>query len=129
MTLLDADGDEIVLGSPEADADALVGVRRTTLAARLKAIYGDVDKVDSFVGMVSEKHRPGTEFGELQLAMWKRQFEALRDGDRFFYRSDPELQVIEEKYGISARHTLAEVIAANTDVDVQPDVFKVEDEE
>ncbi len=129
VTLLDADGNEIVLGSPEADADALVGVRRTTLAARLKAIYGDVDKVDSFVGMVSEKHRPGTEFGELQLAMWKRQFEALRDGDRFFYRADPELAVIEEKYGISARHTLAEVIEANTDVDVQPDVFKVADEE
>ena len=34
------------------------GVRRTTLAARLKAIYGSVDKVDAFVGMVSEPHVP-----------------------------------------------------------------------
>ena len=86
-----------------------------------------MNKVDSFVGMVSEKHRPGTEFGELQLAMWKEQFEALRDGDRFFYRGDPELERIEEKYDISARHTLAEVIEANTDLTVQPNVFRVEE--
>jgi hypothetical protein len=125
VSLLDAQGDQIELETPEADADAVTGVRRTTLAARLKAIYGDVGKVDSFVGMVSEKHRPGTEFGELQLAMWKRQFEALRDGDRFFYTADPELAVIEDKYGISPRHTLAEVIEANTNMDVQPAVFKV----
>ena len=115
----------LVLGSPEADADAVTGIRRTTLAARLKAIYGEVGKLDSFVGMVSEKHRPGTEFGELQLAMWTRQFEALRDGDRFFYRADPALQVIEDRYAISAERTLAEVIEANTDLDVQPDVFQV----
>ena len=41
--------------------------------------------------MVSEKHVPGTEFGALQLAMWKKQFAALRDGDRFFYANDPVL--------------------------------------
>jgi hypothetical protein len=26
--------------------------------------------------------------------MWKRQFEALRDGDRFFYLNDPELATV-----------------------------------
>ena len=40
----------------------MVGVRRTTLAARLKAVYGDVESVDAFVGMTSEKHVAGTEF-------------------------------------------------------------------
>jgi hypothetical protein len=125
VELVDAQGDPIALGTPEADADAVVGVRRSTLAARLKAIYGDVDKVDSFVGMVSERHLPGTEFGALQLAMWKEQFEALRDGDRFFYLDDPELARIQENYDISARHTLAEVIEANTDLTVQPNVFEV----
>jgi hypothetical protein len=38
--------------------------------------------------------RQGTELGPLQLAMWKRQFEALRDGDRFFYLNDPELATV-----------------------------------
>ncbi len=41
--------------------------------------------------MVAEPHVTGTEFGPLQLAIWKRQFTALRDGDRFFYANDPEL--------------------------------------
>ena len=64
-------------------------MRRTTLAARLQRVYGNVDKVDAFTGMLAEPHVLGTEFGELQLAIWKRQFQALRDGDRFFYLNDP----------------------------------------
>jgi hypothetical protein len=100
-------------------------VRRTTLAARLKALYGDVDDLDAFVGMVSERHVPGTELGELQLAIWRRQFEALRDGDRFFYANDRELGAIERRYGLTYRHTLAEIIELNTDAEVEPNVFKV----
>ncbi len=67
---------------------------------------------------------PGTEFGELQLAIWKKQFEALRDGDRFFYAADRELGAIERRYGISYRQTLAQVIEMNTQEDVQPNVFR-----
>jgi hypothetical protein len=100
-------------------------VRRTTVAARLRAIYGSVNRIDAFVGMVAERHLPGTEFGELQLAIWKKQFEALRDGDRFFYLHDPVLPTIEALYGVTYRHTLAEIIELNTDVDVQPNVFEV----
>jgi hypothetical protein len=74
-------------------------VRRTTLAARLKAIYGSVDNVDAFVGMVSEPHLPGSDFGQLQYAMWKRQFEDLRDGDANFYRWNRNLQRIMREYG------------------------------
>ena len=81
-------------------------------------MFGDVDAVDAFTGMVSEPHVEGTEFGELQLAMWTRQFEALRDGDRFFYANDPALDEIADQYGIDYRMTLADVIAANTDAEV-----------
>ena len=76
--------------------------------------------------MVAEQHVPGTEFGELQLAIWKRQFEALRDGDRFFYANDPALALIERDYGISARRTLAQIIEDNTELDVRDDVFKLD---
>jgi Animal haem peroxidase len=124
VELRNSAGNVIPLGSPEADTDAVVGIRRTTLAARLKAIYREVGNLDAFVGMVSERHVPGTEFGELQLAIWTRQFEALRDGDRFFYRNDPALREIERRFGITYRHTLAEIIELNTDVDVQANVFK-----
>ncbi len=124
VALFDADGNSIPLGSEAADAEAVTGVRRTTLAARLKAIYGDVSKIDAFVGMLSEKHVAGTEFGELQLAMWKKQFTALRDGDRFFYGSDAaELKAIKQKYGITFQKTLAQIIEQNTGIDVQDNVF------
>ena len=75
--------------------------------------------------MVAEPHVAGTEFGELQLAIWKRQFEALRDGDRFFYANDPALKEIQRRYGISYRRTLAQLIVANTGARVQANAFKL----
>ncbi len=124
VELRDDQQQAVALGSEEAQEEAVTGTRRTTLASRLKAIYGEVDRLDAFVGMVSERHVAGTEFGELQLAIWRKQFEALRDGDRFFYLNDPVLGVIEREYGIGYRHTLAELIRQNTGATVQPDVFK-----
>ena len=124
VRLRDAEGDVIPLASDEAGEDAVSGVRRSSLAARLKAVYGRVDRVDAFTGMVSEKHLPGTEFGPLQLAIWKKQFQALRDGDRFFYLNDPALNAIRQTYGITYRHTLAELIKLDAGVTVEPNVFK-----
>jgi hypothetical protein len=124
VQLRDINGNVIPLNSPNAQEDAVVGVRRTTLAARLRAIYGNVNKVDAFVGMVSEKHVPGTEFGPLQLAIWKKQFAALRDGDRFFYLNDPALQTIQQTYGITYQHTLADIIKLDTGVTFPSNVFK-----
>jgi Animal haem peroxidase len=126
LELRDAEGNVIPLGSDEANEDAVVGIRRISLATRLRAIYGDVNKVDAFVGMVSEKHVPGTEFGPLQLAIWKKQFEALRDGDRFFYANDPVLGTISQNYGITFRHTLAELIKLDANLTVAANVFKAE---
>jgi hypothetical protein len=115
--LRDRNGNLVQPGTDEAEESVTRVVRRSPLAARLKAIYGDVNKVDAFVGMVSEKHVSGSEFGELQLAMWKKQFEALRDGDRFFYANDPALALINKYFRISYQRSLAELIATNSDVD------------
>jgi hypothetical protein len=101
--------------TPEAD-NAVRGVRRTPLAARLKGIYGDVDKVDAFIGMICEPHLPGCELGELQAAIWRREFTTLRDGDRFWYESYPVLEIIRRAFGIDYRTTLGDVIARNTDI-------------
>jgi hypothetical protein len=124
VKLLDANGKVVNPKSPQATEEVVTGIRRTTVAARLKAIYGSVDKVDAFVGMMSEQHLPGTEFGELQLAMWRKQFAAIRDGDRFFYLNDPALKQIARTYGVAFGNTLAQVITANTGTAVQSDVFK-----
>jgi peroxidase len=124
MELRDRAGYTLEPGTDAADATAVGSARRATIAARLRALYGDVNKVDAFVGMSAEPHVAGAEFGELQLAIWKKQFEALRDGDRFFYGSDPVLDTIKQLYGIDFRRTLGRIIEQNTDVDVEPNVFK-----
>lgn len=96
--------------------DPVRDVRATTRAARLRALYGSVDNVDAFVGMIVEPHVAGSELGELQRAMWAREFQRLRDGDRFFYGNDPGLTYIRNTYGIDFRRNLGDIIAANTDV-------------
>jgi hypothetical protein len=112
VALFDIDGNPT---TPAAD-NATHGVRRTPLAARLMAIYGDIDAVDPFVGMACEARLPGSELGELQAAIWRREFASLRDGDRFFYENNPALVFIRDTYGIDFRTTLGDVIARNTDI-------------
>jgi hypothetical protein len=129
--LLNKDGVEVAPGSPEADTTVVKVTRATTLAARLKAIYGSVDDVDAFTGMVAEPHLRGSEFGELQRAMWTRQFLALRDGDRFFYANDPYLSRIRDLYGVDFRANLGDIIARNTDIprdELARNVFEVQEE-
>lgn len=121
--LYDRHGDEV----PPGSAAATAGERRTPTAARLRAIYGDVSTMDAFVGMLAEPRVPGSELGELQQAIWQRQFADLRDGDRFFYRNDPVLETIRQRFGIDYRHDLGDLIALNTDVprsSLAADVFR-----
>jgi hypothetical protein len=125
----DINGNPVAIG--EADGTTSV-TRATTLAARLRGVYGSVNNVDAFVGMISEPHLPGSEMGELQTAIWARQFQALRDGDRFFYGNDQGLSTIKSQYGIDFHTTLGQVIARNTDLpaaDINPDVFLVADDD
>jgi peroxidase len=76
VSIRDRDGNLVPLGSPEAQEEAVTGLRRTTLASRLKEIYGDVDKLDAFVGMVSApraRHRVrGTAARHVEEAVRKR---------------------------------------------------------
>ncbi|GAA3545723.1 hypothetical protein GCM10022419_027460 [Nonomuraea rosea] len=129
LQLFDIDGTAL---PADDDASATRSVRRTTTAARLRAIYGNVNNVDAFVGMVAEPHVPGTEFGELQLAIWTRQFQALRDADRFYFGNNMGLSTIRQQYGIDFRRTLGQLIAANTDIpaaELNDNVFLVSDDE
>jgi len=119
-------GEKVTPGTEEADTTVTRAIRRTTVAARLRALYGSVDRVDAFVGMMTEPHARGAEMGELQQAMWAKQFSALRDGDRFFYGNDPGLSLIKRQFGIDFRVSLGDLIAANTDVErdeLSEDVF------
>ncbi len=124
IALRDIDG--AAIGRTDRTAileQAVSGTRRSTLAARLRAVYGSVDEVDAFVGMIAEPHLRGSDLGELQSVIWRDQFQRLRDGDRFFFGNDPTLAAIESAYGISYKRTLAQVIESNSVARVQDDVF------
>lgn len=126
VQLLDIDNNVIDPNNAVAVQQQVVtAIRRTTVAARLRAIYGSVDKVDAFIGMAAEPHPIGKEVGELQEAILRDQFTRLRDGDRFFFANDPALTMIEQQFGVTFRHTLAEIIQLNTGTRVQADVFRI----
>ena len=133
MQIFDREGVELDQADEDAmEASGVTGVRRTPLAARLKAIYGSVDRVDAFVGMVAEAHEPGSDLGELQRAIWAEQFQSLRDGDRFFYGNDPGLRRIKDLYALDYRVSLGDVIALNTDIpreELADNVFVLQPEE
>jgi Animal haem peroxidase len=134
VELRDGDGNVIdpVADPDAAEADVVTAIRRTSMAARLRAIYGAVDNVDAFTGMLAEAHLDGADFGPLQRAIWAEQFRRLRDGDRYFYRNDQTLRWIRDVFGIDYRTNLGDVIARNTDVprdELGDNVFLVQEEE
>jgi hypothetical protein len=127
-SLTDLFGAEVDRNDPDAlDADVINFRRRAPLAARLSALYGgNVNNVDAFVGMLAERHESQTDMGELQRAIWAREFTRLRDGDRFFFGNDPGLTSIRNQFGIDFRRNLGDIIASNTDIpraELAPNVF------
>lgn len=89
----------------------------------LRNTYGDVDKIDAWVGMLAEDHAAGASIGKTMLVVLEEQFLRLRDGDRFWYEnifSDHTIRFIEGQ-------TLAEIIKRNTQIsNLQDNVFFAE---
>jgi len=58
---------------------------------RLLAVYGNSDDIDAFTGGLAEQSQDGGMVGPLFAEIIRRQFELLRDGDRFFFthKEDP----------------------------------------
>lgn len=96
------------------------------LQAQMMAfVYGEVDNVDPWVGIVSEAHLPGSMFGETAIAIVGQQLEALRNGDRFYYENDPDLTPDDKAWLKQTR--LSEVIRRNTGIEhLQENVFFAE---
>lgn len=90
------------------------------LQEKLESLYGDVDNIDLWVGLLAEDHLRGSSVGELTQAIIVDQFQRLRDGDRFYYENvfdGQELRTLD-------RTTLAGIIERNTDVEgLQENVF------
>lgn len=91
----------------------------TTVAAILEDLYGDVNEIDAWVGMLAEEHMQGALFGETIMDIMELQFMSLRDGDRFYYENDIALSQ-DEKEDIK-NTTFRDIIMRNTGVSVMQD--------
>ncbi len=82
--------------------------------AKIKAVYWNIDDIDPWVGLLLEDRIPGKMMGETMHATLYRQFQRLRDGDRFFYLNDPELSQTEINWINNTM--LSDLVMRNTDV-------------
>jgi hypothetical protein len=83
------------------------------VATSLELVYGDVNRVDAWVGILAEDHLRGSSVGPTADAVITDQFRRLRDGDRFWYqndRFDPQ-----ERAAIEAT-TLVQILRRNTGI-------------
>ncbi|MGK7917787.1 MAG: peroxidase family protein [Prochloraceae cyanobacterium] len=92
------------------------------LQDKLRQLYGSVDKIDPWIGMLAEDHLPGSSVGETLKTVLTDQFLRLRDGDRFYYENlltAKEIEAIEST-------KLSHIIRRNTDTKIiQDNVFSL----
>ncbi len=92
-------------------------------AKELEAIYGSVDDIDPWVGMLAEYHMPDALFGETIMMIMKLQFQLVRDADRFYFENDPIFTAEELEY--ISRTSFREIVMRNTEIKLmQPNVFQ-----
>jgi len=87
----------------------------------IEELYGDINDVDPWVGMLAESSVSGSIFGETAMQVIAQQFQNLRDGDRFYYENDPMLssEDLEEIKNTKLSH----IIRRNFDIVIHDDVF------
>lgn len=90
----------------------------------LAAAYNSVEDIDLWVGGLAEDPLPDSHLGLLFTLIIKEQFEALRDGDRFWYQNSLSKKEIRQINNT----TLADIIRRNTRIgqEISDDVFSLD---
>ncbi len=93
------------------------------IRARLVEVYNHVDDMDVWVGSLAEDRLSNAMVGELIFTVLKEQFEALRDGDRFWYRLIFDRETVETLENTR----LADIVRRNTGInqEIPDNVFRV----
>ncbi len=91
-----------------------------TVQADLRSLFGSVDGIDAWVGLLAEGHARGASVGPTLRAILLDQFTRLRDGDRFWHEADSSGSDL----GRLAGTRLVDVIRRNTGLtNLQPEAF------
>lgn len=92
-------------------------------AQGLQDLYGDLNDIDPWIGMLAEKHMPDAILGNTLMLIIERQFQRLRDADRFYFENDDDLSN-EEKENIRTTN-LQKIIMRNAEITaMQDNVFR-----
>ena len=76
---------------------SVVNPENITLTRKLESLFNDIESVDLWVALLSEKKLDGTIFGETMFHFLVHTFTNLRDGDRFYFEIDPILSAEDKK--------------------------------
>lgn len=93
------------------------------LADKLGKLYVSPDYIDPWIGALCEDHLPGKAVGELIYHILVEQFVRLRDGDRFWFENNSNLN--NHDLTLIYESSLAAVINRNCNCNIGPDAFHV----
>jgi hypothetical protein len=117
--LADYNAVRVAYGRPRAISFADI-TSNTEIQEKLHDLYGNVNNIDLWVGLLAEDHVRGSTLGPTLERILTDQFTRLRDGDRFWYQrvfSGAQLYALEHT-------TLADIISRNTEINnLQDNVF------
>ncbi len=105
--------------------------RKIRRALRKTYGRGNARNLDLFTGVLAEDIVPGALVGETQVALFKLQFEALRDGDRFYWKNQFKGKKNRQYRRMIRSTTLSKLITRNTNIkrrEIGRNAFVVGDE-
>ena len=93
------------------------------VASKFQKVYKHPDDIDVFAGGISERHIRNSQVGPTFNCILKRQFQSIRDGDRFYYEN-PGVFTVAQLNAIR-KVTMASILCNTLKelVSVQPNVF------
>ncbi len=107
------------IGLPKVRSFADI-TRNKETQAKLQTLYGSVDKIDLWVGVLAEDHAPGSSVGPTAQRIIADQFSRLRAGDRFWYQNQFSGRLLREIDSTK----LSDVLKRNTELtNLQSNVF------
>lgn len=108
-------------GRPAANKFSQI-TRNVALQSKLQSVYGTVDRVEAWIGLLAEDHLKGASMGRTMFKIWQKEFTRMRTGDRFYYEQKkmfpPEvvekMPWVEQLKGVD--HLMKNIIVRNTDI-------------
>lgn len=88
------------------------------LAKNMKFLYGNVDNIDAWIGLLAEKHLDNSIFGPTLYKIMEDQFIRLREGDRFYFENDPAFSP--EEINEIKNTKIHDIIMRNSDLTIMP---------